>query len=70
MIDETTARGRLIECRIYRDASGHFPDFHTLDSERVDCLVELAREVKYRKPTNANGSRARSFYSYLVRAAK
>lgn len=69
-IDETTARGRMIECGIYRGKDGHFPDFHTLPSERVECLVELAREVGYRKPKAANGSRARYFYEYLKRAAK
>lgn len=46
------------------------PDFHSLDSGKVEALLMLADERKYRKPKNANGSRARSFYGYVTRTAK
>jgi hypothetical protein len=44
-------------------------DFHTLDSAVVDALLSEADHVKYRKPKNANGSRARMFCAYLQRRA-
>jgi hypothetical protein len=44
-------------------------DFHALDSAQVESIIAAADEVKYRKPANANGSRARYFHSYLCRAA-
>lgn len=42
-------------------------DFHTLRSEQVSALLAKADEFKYRAPKNANGSRARYFYAYMVR---
>lgn len=42
-------------------------DFHALNSETVDRIIAAADERKYRKPKNANGSRARYFYAYLNR---
>jgi hypothetical protein len=42
-------------------------DFHSLRSEQVEALIAWADEFKYRKPRNANGSRARYFHAYLVR---
>ena len=49
----------------------HIPaiDFHALDSAAVDRLLIEADAVKYRKPRNANGSRARYFHAYLTRTA-
>lgn len=44
-------------------------DFHTLGNDIVCRIIEAADEWKYRKPKNANGSRARYFYAYLCRAA-
>lgn len=44
-------------------------DFHGLDSETVDSIIAAADSWKYRKPCNANGSRARYFHAYLVRLA-
>lgn len=46
-----------------------YRDFHTLDSDTVDKVLRAADFRKYRKPRNANGSRARCFYEYLNRAA-
>ena len=43
-------------------------DFHTLPASTVDRITEAANERKYRKPPNANGSRARYFYAYLQRS--
>ena len=43
-------------------------DFHTLDSETVRRILLAADEHKYRKPSSANGSRARYFYAALNRA--
>lgn len=42
-------------------------DFHTLSSEEVERLLAEADSVKYRKPKNANGSRARYFHAKLQR---
>jgi hypothetical protein len=45
-------------------------DFHTLPSWAVDRLLKYADTWKpggYRKPKNANGSRARYFHQYLLR---
>lgn len=44
-------------------------DFHTLNSDVVKRILNAADERKYRKPRNANGSRARYFYAYLMWAA-
>lgn len=43
-------------------------DFHTLPASTVDRITAAADERKYRKPKNANGSRARYFHAYLVRS--
>jgi len=45
-------------------------DFHRLPSGVVECLLERADVWKYRKPRNANGSRARCFHDYLQRRAR
>lgn len=45
-------------------------DFHTLSSEQVEQLLAEADRVHYRKPRNANGSRARYFYAKLSREAR
>ena len=44
-------------------------DFHSLSSAEVERILTAARYWGYRKPRNANGSRARCFYAYLCRAA-
>lgn len=43
--------------------------FHTLRASEVETVLEAADSRKYRKPRNANGSRARCFHDYLRRAA-
>jgi hypothetical protein len=43
-------------------------DFHTLTSAQVDAVLEQAQVSGYRKPVNANGSRARYFFSAVQRA--
>lgn len=45
-------------------------DFHTLRSEQVDAILAEADRVRYQKPKNANGSRARYFYQLLQRRAR
>lgn len=45
-------------------------DFHTLSTSQVDALLTEADRVKYQKPKNANGSRARYFYQRLQRQAR
>ena len=42
-------------------------DFFTLSGSAVLLILEAADAWKYRKPKNANGSRARYFYAYLNR---
>jgi len=44
-------------------------DFHALPSAVVDALIAEADAYGYRKPRNANGSRARYFHAYLSRTA-
>lgn len=44
-------------------------DFFTLSSDEVSRVLAAADERKYRKPKNANGSRARYFFALLQRAA-
>ena len=45
-------------------------NFHTLRSEQVDGLLREADRVRYQKPRNANGSRARYFCARLQRLAR
>jgi hypothetical protein len=45
-------------------------DFFTLSASQISELLEEADRMKYRKPRNANGSRGRYFYAYLVRRAR
>ena len=42
-------------------------DYHELVSSEVDEVVKWAVACKYRKPVNANGSRARMFWESLQR---
>ena len=42
-------------------------DFHALSSREVEILLEEAKQVRYRQPKNANGSRARYYFAYLQR---
>ena len=44
-------------------------DFHTLTLRQVWELLVEADKVKYRKPKNAIGSRARYFYAKLLKDA-
>lgn len=45
-------------------------DFHSLRSDEVQYLLDTAKEIGYRHPKNAGGSKARYFYSYLEKRAK
>lgn len=45
-------------------------DFHALPSGEVEALIAEADRVRYRRPRNAPGSRARMFHAYLARAAR
>jgi hypothetical protein len=62
-IGSTEASRIFASCRI-----SPFEDFHALPSSKIDMLLEHADRVKYRKPKDANGSRARYFHAYLYRA--
>ena len=44
-------------------------DFHALRYSEVEGVTAAADSRRYRKPRNANGSRARYFHQYLRRAA-
>ena len=58
------ARAVLADCAIPLGA-----DFHALNSYSVDRLLEHARMGGYRKPKNANGSRAQYYHAMLQRRA-
>lgn len=45
-------------------------NFHALNSEAVSRVLAAADERGYRKPSGANGSRARYFFYHLVRTAR
>lgn len=62
MMDRREAAAILARC----NARGNF---HALDSFIVESLLAEADRVKYRRPKNANGSRARYFHAYLTRRA-
>lgn len=40
-------------------------NFFTLPASKVSVLLEVADEMGYQKPKNANGSRGRYFFAYL-----
>lgn len=42
-------------------------DFHALSSATVERILAAADEARYRKPRDANGSRARHFHAKLQR---
>lgn len=63
-MDRAQARDTLARCGAPLDV-----DFHALSSDVVERLNAEADAVKYRKPRNANGSRARYFHARLIRAA-
>lgn len=42
-------------------------DFHAFPSAAVIELVNMARQVKYKPPRQANGSTARYFFAWLNR---
>lgn len=44
-------------------------DFHAMSSGDVDALLMEADRMRYRKPNNAPGSRARMFHAFLTRRA-
>lgn len=44
---------------------GDRADFHALRSDDVQYLLDTAKEVGYRAPKGASGSKARYFYAYL-----
>lgn len=44
-------------------------DFHTLTHSQIEALLIEADRVRYQRPRDANGSRARYFYARLQRLA-
>lgn len=63
-IDPFQAREILNAC------GGMACDYHTLNRSHVESLLDYADSLRYRKPRNANGSRARMFHAYLTRQAR
>jgi len=59
-----TAQDILARCHLSAT-----PNFFTLSSSDREGILMEADAVKYRKPKSANGSRARYFYAYVLRAA-
>jgi len=45
-------------------------DFHTLSSAQVEALLDEAKRMRYQRPANANGSKARYFHDYMQRLAR
>lgn len=45
-------------------------DFFTLRTSQVEALLKEADQHRYRRPPNANGSRARYFYEMIQRRAR
>ncbi len=45
-------------------------DFFTLTASQVCDLLTFADDYRYRKPVNANGSRGRYFYAFVLRHAR
>ena len=62
MLTRRDALAILAACDIAAGA-----DYHTLSSATVDALLAEADKRKYRKPKDANGSRARYFHAYVQR---
>jgi hypothetical protein len=60
----TSARAILASCQIAIGA-----DFHALTRDQVDNLIAAADRANYRRPANANGSRARYFHAMIQRRA-
>lgn len=44
-------------------------DFHTLSAGQVENVLKLAKQYRYKKPRQANGSTARYYYQLLQRRA-
>lgn len=65
-MDMTT---RTTGTRAFFEAIGCEPstDFFTLSASQVCTVNEYADAERYRKPRNANGSRARYFYARMQR---
>lgn len=53
---------KLIDCGININQ-----DFYTLSNSQVCDLLEMADIQSYRRPKNANGSRARYYFAALQR---
>ena len=54
---------------LHRLGIPHGQSFHALPTDRVDALLAEADLYRYRRPRNANGSRARYFHDMLQRRA-
>ena len=65
-LTKTAAVGILTTCGLDWQSP---PDFHALDAGKVEAVIACADAVRYRRPANANGSRARMFYQYVTRTA-
>lgn len=63
--ERINAQAILDACKIVRGQ-----DFHTLSATQVERLLAEADLMRYRKPENANGSRARYFYALLQRRVR
>lgn len=63
-LSKPQAQDILRRCHVSRGV-----DFHALPSKTVERLLAEADTLGYRKPKNANGSRARYFHAYVNRVA-
>lgn len=68
-LDRRTALSLCERFELPTAPNGHAerPDYHALPSSTVDRLVQCADVLSYRKPKNANASRACYFYGHLGR---
>lgn len=68
--DMTTQKDIIIEQLSFKHGIDvKADDFHALRSEQVEGLLHWAKAYGYRKPKNANGSKARCFFTMLQRYA-
>lgn len=65
LIDRALAREILQRCNVPIGT-----DYFTLNSSRVDALVQEGKRLRYRHPKNANGSYGRYFHEYMQRRAQ
>ena len=61
-----TRQEATILCKQYQIDTAK--EFYTLSSTEIGRVLDAAKLAKYRRPKNANGSKARYFFEALRRA--